>query len=77
VAKKVAKTTAAAKAATASTAAKKKIKRREYTADDVKLLKRLSKERVPVAKISKQMKRTEGSLRQKARSLGIGLGHYR
>ena len=55
----------------------KKIKRKEYTADDVKLLKKLSKEKAPVAKIVKQMKRSEGSLRQKARSLGLGLGHRR
>jgi hypothetical protein len=33
--------------------------------------------RTPVSKLSKMMKRTEGSLRQKALSLGIGLGHQR
>jgi hypothetical protein len=52
-------------------------KRKEYTKDDVKLLKAHSKARTPVAKISKLMKRSEGSLRQKARTLGIGLGHQR
>jgi hypothetical protein len=50
---------------------------KEYTKDDVKLLKAHSKARTPVAKLSKLMKRSEGSLRQKARSLGIGLGHQR
>jgi hypothetical protein len=30
-----------------------------------------------VSKISKQMKRSVGSLRQKALDLGIGLGHQR
>jgi hypothetical protein len=52
-------------------------KRKEYTKDDLKVLKAHSKARTPVAKISKLMKRTEGSLRQKARTLGIGLGHQR
>ena len=36
-----------------------------------------SKARTPVAKISKQMKRTIGALRQQAFQLGIGLGHQR
>jgi hypothetical protein len=58
--------------------AKKTMRRRkEYTKDDVKLLKAHSKARTPVAKISKLMKRSEGSLRQKARTMGIGLGHQR
>jgi hypothetical protein len=52
-------------------------KRKEYTKDDVKLLKAHSKARTPVGKLSKLMKRSEGSLRQKARTLGIGLGHQR
>jgi len=51
-----------------------KSKRKEYTKDDVKLLKAHSKARTPVSKLSKMMKRSEGSLRQKALSLGIGLG---
>lgn len=54
-----------------------KSKRKEYTKDDVKLLKTHSKARTPVTRLSKLMKRSEGSLRQKARSLGIGLGHQR
>jgi hypothetical protein len=58
--------------------AKKTIsKRKEYTKEDVKLLKTHSKARTPVAKLSKLMKRSEGSLRQKALTLGIGLGHQR
>jgi len=56
-------------------AKKKKHPRRLYTAAEVKLLKQHSKARTPVAKIVKQMKRSEGSLRQKALTLGIGLGH--
>jgi hypothetical protein len=57
---------------------KKKMQiRKPYTATDVKLLKQQSKARTPVGKIAKLMKRSEGSLRQKARKLGIGLGHQR
>ncbi|MGY3610862.1 MULTISPECIES: hypothetical protein [unclassified Bradyrhizobium] len=55
----------------------KKIVRREYTKADVKELRAHSKARTPVAKIAKLTKRTEGSLRQKARALGIPLGHQR
>jgi hypothetical protein len=51
--------------------------RKPYTAADIKLLKQHSKARTPVAKISKQMKRSVGSLRQKALRLGLGLGHQR
>lgn len=51
--------------------------RREYTAADVKMLRTHSKAKTPVAKIAKQMKRSVGSLRQKALKLGIGLGHAR
>ncbi|GLR90832.1 hypothetical protein [Bradyrhizobium iriomotense] len=55
----------------------KKIVRREYTAADVKQLRAHSKARTPVVKIAKEMKRTVGSLRQKALSLAIPLGHVR
>jgi hypothetical protein len=58
-------------------AKEKKPARKPYTAADVKLLKQHSKARTPVVKISKQMKRSVGSLRQKALDLGIGLGHQR
>jgi len=57
--------------------AKRKIVRREYTKADVKELRTHSKARTPLAKIMKLTKRTEGSLRQKALTLGIGLGHQR
>jgi NADH:ubiquinone oxidoreductase subunit len=57
----------------------KKVKRvrKEWTKEDVRALKAHSKARTPVAKIAKQMKRTEGTLRQKAWALEIGLGHQR
>ena len=58
-------------------AKKKKPARNLYMAADIKLLKQHSKARTPVPKIAKLMKRSEGSLRQKALRLGIGLGHQR
>jgi hypothetical protein len=61
----------------AKKAAKKKITRKDYTASDIKLLKMHSKARTPVSRLGKLMKRSEGSLRQKALKLGIGLGHQR
>jgi hypothetical protein len=51
--------------------------RREWTKADIKELKAHSKARTPVAKISKETRRTIGALRQKALHLGIGLGHQR
>ena len=51
--------------------------RREWTAEDVRELKKHSKSKTPVAVISKAMKRTPVSLRQKAFGLGIPLGHRR
>ena len=55
----------------------KKPARKPYTASDVKLLRQHSRARTPVSKIARLMKRTEGSLRQKALKLGVGLGHQR
>jgi hypothetical protein len=61
----------------AKQAKKKKIVRKEYSALDVKLLRTHSKAKTPLSKLTKLMKRLEGSLRQKALTLGIGLGHQR
>jgi len=64
----------------AKKAAKKTAKKRTrnvYTKAEVRELRAHSKARTPVKKIAKAMKRSEGSLRQKALSLGIGLGHRR
>ena len=55
----------------------KKRSRKPFTGADIKLLRQHSKARTPVAKIVRLMKRSEGSLRQKALTLGIGLGHQR
>jgi hypothetical protein len=51
--------------------------RREYTKIEVKELRAHSKAKTPVDKIAKLTKRSVGSLRQKALTLGIGLGHQR
>jgi hypothetical protein len=56
--------------------AKKRV-RREYTKAEVKELRAHSKAKTPVDKIAKLTKRSVGSLRQKALTLGIGLGHQR
>jgi hypothetical protein len=56
--------------------AKKRV-RREWTAQDVRELKKHSKSKTPVAVISKTTKRTPAALRQKALGLGIPLGHRR
>jgi hypothetical protein len=58
-------------------ATKKRVKRREWTKNDIKELKAHSKARTPVVKIAKTTKRTVGALRQKALQLGFGLGHQR
>jgi hypothetical protein len=55
----------------------KRTVRRPFTKEEVKALRAHSKARTPVTKISKEMKRSEGSLRQKALKLGFGLGHQR
>ena len=57
----------------------KKAKRRHVAwskANDTELRKH-SKAKTPVAKISIPMKRTVGALRQRANKLGISLGHRR
>jgi hypothetical protein len=56
---------------------KKAVRRVRWSKDDYRALKAHSKAKTPVVKISKQMKRTVGALRQKALKLGIGLGHQR
>jgi hypothetical protein len=60
-------------------ATKKKIRRRgaAWTKAMQAELRKHSKARTPVIKISKQMKRTVAAPRQQALKLGIGLGHQR
>jgi hypothetical protein len=52
-------------------------KRVAWTKENIRDLKAHSKSKTPVAKIAKQMKRSEGALRQKALALEISIGHRR
>jgi len=61
----------------AKKAKRRRTKRVAWTRAQVAELRRYSKDKLRVKKISRLMKRTVGSLRQKARALGIGLGHQR
>ena len=58
-------------------AMRKRIVHREWSRADVKELRRHSRDKTPVKTISRALKRTLGALRQKARVLGIPLGHRR
>jgi hypothetical protein len=51
----------------------KRSKRREWTKDDVRELKTLARQKTPVAKIAKSLKRTPGATQQKAFTLGVSL----
>ena len=62
---------------TKTIARKKRVVRREWTRADVKELRQHSRDKTRVKTISRALKRTPGSLRQKARALGIPLGHRR
>lgn len=53
----------------------KRVIRREWTRDEVKELKKHSKNKTPVKTVSRVLKRTPAALRQKAYALGISLGH--
>jgi hypothetical protein len=58
----------------------KKAKKRAYkvwTPADMRELKKHSREKTPVAKIARLMKRSEPTIRQKAFSIGISVGHRR
>jgi hypothetical protein len=48
-----------------------------WTPQDLKDLKRHSREKTPVSKIAKTMKRTEATIRMKAYQLGFSVGHRR
>jgi hypothetical protein len=58
-------------------ARRKRVIRRDWTRADVKELRQHSKNKTRVKTISRALKRTPGALRQKARALGIPLGHRR
>jgi hypothetical protein len=58
----------------------KKAKKRGYkvwTPSDIRELKRHSREKTPVSKVAKTMRRTEATVRMKAYMLGMSLGHRR
>jgi hypothetical protein len=58
-------------------AKKKTSGRTPWTKDDISTLKAHSKSRTPAADVAKALKRTEAAVRQKAKTIGIGLGHRR
>ena len=51
----------------------KKSKRRAWTAQDVRELKSLARQKTPAAQIARKLKRTEGATRQKALTLDVSL----
>jgi hypothetical protein len=58
----------------------KKAKKRTYkmwTPADLRELKKHSREKTPVSKVAKSMKRTEATVRMKAYQLGLSIGHRR
>jgi hypothetical protein len=57
--------------------AKKTPARKPWTKEDLRDLKAHSRARTPAVKVAKAMKRTEAAVRQKAKTIGIGLGHRR
>jgi hypothetical protein len=53
--------------------AKKASKRRASTAVNIRELKTLARKKTPVARIARNLKRSEGATRQKAFSIGLSL----
>jgi hypothetical protein len=51
--------------------------RSPWTKDDIRQLKAHSKARTPAVDVATAMKRTEAAVRQKAKTIGVGLGHRR
>ena len=49
----------------------KTVKRREWTKEDVRILKTLTKEGTKRSVIARELKRSEGATRQKAYTLGV------
>ena len=56
---------------------KKTPARNPWTKEDLQELKAHSKTRTPVVEVARAMKRTEAAVRQKAKTIGVGLGHRR
>jgi hypothetical protein len=51
--------------------------RNPWTKEDLRELKAHSKTRTRVVEVAKAMKRTEAAVQQKAKTIGVGLGHRR
>jgi hypothetical protein len=51
----------------------KRVKLRAWTKDDVRELKTLARQKTPVLKIAKSLKRTPGATQRKASLLGVSL----
>jgi len=58
-------------------ASRRRVARNPWSKADVTELKAHSKAKTPVSKISKAMKRTATAVRQKARAIGLAIGHKR
>jgi hypothetical protein len=56
---------------------KKSLARKLWTKEELRELKAHSKAKTPAVEVAKAMKRTEGAVRQKAKTIGVGLGHRR
>ena len=54
-------------------AAKRTVTRREWTKQDLRELKSLARQKTPARRIGRQLRRTEGAVRQKAYAEGISL----
>jgi hypothetical protein len=54
--------------------AKKTLKLRAWTKEDVRMLKSLAREKTKTTAIARKLKRTEGATRQQAHKLGVSLG---
>ena len=53
--------------------AKKAVKRRAWTAEQLRTLKAMARQKKRASRIAKTLKRTEGATRQKAFSMGLSL----
>jgi hypothetical protein len=54
--------------------AKKVVKQRDWTKEDVRMLKTLAREKTKTTVIARKLKRSVGATYQKARALGVTLG---
>jgi hypothetical protein len=54
--------------------AKKTVKRREWTKEDIRTLKTLAREKTKTTAIARHLKRSVGALYQQASKLGVSLG---